>query len=433
MRDIHDRYIAYLQADTPLVSVWRILDKGLLHRPILVGATGGRGMVVDCCHETRRRGIWPGMPMRWARMRCPEAAVLPENREELDAHCARLHTLVTQRSPLCERAGTAAFYLDLTGMGWFGPWKWLQDLAAELRREVGFPLSYALASSKLVAGMGVDPRVPECKAWVRHGEEQRFIDPLPLHRLPTVGWETVRQFRDMRVHDIRALREVSKDILMARFGKAGARLWAMANAQDTTPVLPQKLKKTFSSHVVFDCDSIDAVRMTASLVKTTEELTSLLRAASRLAARIEVSVCYADKEVKALQATLKPTSDTGILREKAVLLFQKALARRQRIRQLTVTLSNLAYGGHQIEIGRDTVEKVRLDETIDRIKGRFGHNVLWSGSALGGVGHEAGVRESHGNESPHQKSRSHRPHPTPTAPDPQAWYPDPVYEEPVHT
>ena len=71
-----DRTILHLDLDTFFVSVERKNDDRLMNRPVMVGGIGDRGVVAACSYETRPFGVHSGMPMKMARMLCPEAGVI---------------------------------------------------------------------------------------------------------------------------------------------------------------------------------------------------------------------------------------------------------------------------------------------------------------------------------------------------------------------
>jgi len=70
-----NKNILHLDLDTFFVSCERLIDSRLQKRPLLVGGTGDRGVVAACSYETRRFGVYSGMPMKLAKRLCPEAVV----------------------------------------------------------------------------------------------------------------------------------------------------------------------------------------------------------------------------------------------------------------------------------------------------------------------------------------------------------------------
>lgn len=70
------RAVVHMDLDTFFVSVERLRDTRLQARPLIIGGTGGRGVVSSCSYETRTFGVRSGMPMKLARRLCPAAMVI---------------------------------------------------------------------------------------------------------------------------------------------------------------------------------------------------------------------------------------------------------------------------------------------------------------------------------------------------------------------
>ena len=73
------RSIVHMDLDTFFVSCERKIDSRLEGKPILIGGTSDRGVVASCSYEARSFGIHSAMPMKMAKILCPEAIVLRGN------------------------------------------------------------------------------------------------------------------------------------------------------------------------------------------------------------------------------------------------------------------------------------------------------------------------------------------------------------------
>ena len=95
-----DRTIVHMDLDTFFVSVERLLDSRLQHRPILIGGTSDRGVVASCSYEARAFGVHSGMAMKMARNLCPEAVVIRGNSANYTKYSKLVTDIVEREVPL---------------------------------------------------------------------------------------------------------------------------------------------------------------------------------------------------------------------------------------------------------------------------------------------------------------------------------------------
>jgi len=394
------RAVVHLDLDTFFVSVERMRDRRLASKPLIIGGTGGRGVVSSCSYETRKFGVRSGMPIKMARRLCPGATIISGDFEQYSKYSDLVTEVVREESPLFEKASIDEFYVDLTGMErFFGTYKWASSLRHRITKETGLPISFGLAGNKTVAKVATGEVKPAGQGYIRQGEEQPFLDPLHVRKIPMVGEKTGQTLSNLGVRQIKTLRDIPREVLVRLLGKPGQTLFHRARGRDESPVVPYNERKSISSEQTFKEDTIDLVGLKATLTGMTEQLAFSLRKDQKLTACITVKIRYADFNTVTRQARIPYTAADHILADKAKELFDQLYDRRQRIRLVGVRFTHLIHGGHQIDLFEDTQKQIRLYQAVDRMKHRFGAGSVMRASAIGGLGRRPQQHDRRGPET----------------------------------
>ena len=214
------RYIAHFDLDAFFVSVECINDPSLKGKPLLVGGHSERGVVAACSYEARKYGIHSAMPMKTALRLCPHATVVGNARGEYSKYSRWVTEIIAAKAPLFEKASIDEFYLDLTGMDrYYDPWKWTIDLREEITNATKLPISFALASNKMISKIATQEAKPNGYIQVPPGMERELLAPLAVNKIPGVGEQTFQAMKEMSILTIRDLSERPMAELERRFGK----------------------------------------------------------------------------------------------------------------------------------------------------------------------------------------------------------------------
>jgi DNA polymerase IV len=367
------RSIAHFDLDAFFVSVECINDPSLKGKPLLVGGHSERGVVAACSYEARKYGIHSAMPMKTAMRLCPNATVVGGTRGEYSKYSRWVTEIIAAKAPLFEKASIDEFYLDLTGMDrFFDPYQWTIDLREEITRATELPISFALASNKMVAKIATDEAKPNGYLHVPAGMEQEFLAPLKVNKIPGVGEHTYLALGEMGISTIRELGGHPIAALERRFGKYGRELWNKAHGIHSGPVVPYHEAKSISTESTFEENKTDMDFLMTELVRMTERVAYELRQDNKTAGCIAVKIRYPDFETTSRQVTIPYTFYDDELLFKAKELFHKLYRKGKPIRLLGVRLSELTGEAVQTNLFENTRKKNDLYKAIDDLKNRYG-------------------------------------------------------------
>jgi len=371
------RHIAHFDLDAFFVSVECLKDSRLKGRPLIVGGSGDRGVVAACSYEARKFGIHSAMPIRLARRLCPEALVIRGDMESYAKYSRLVTHILQENTPLFEKASIDEFYIDMTGMDkYHGCSLFVEKLKKKVLVESGLPISYGLASNKLISKVATNEVKPNGQIEIPFGEEKNFLAPLKIGKLPGIGQENAGKLIRRGVETVRTLAAIPVEMMETLFGKTGIDLWRKANGLDDSPVIPYREQKSISTERTFQTDTIDLKFLHAELVRMTEAIGFELRSQNKLTGCVTVKLRYSNFDTVVKQKTIDYSNADLLLLQTAQEIFEKLYDRRMLIRLLGIRFTRLVPGNYQIKLYEDTQENIRLYQSIDHIKKRFGEQSL---------------------------------------------------------
>ncbi len=377
-------FILHLDLDTFFVSVERLRDDRLKHKPILIGGSSDRGVVAACSYEARKFGVYSAMPMKLAMQLCPEAIVIKGSHADYTKFSMEVSEIIRHEVPVFEKTSIDEFYADLTGMDrFFGCFKLASELREKVIKNTGLPISFGLSANKTVSKVATGEAKPNNKIWIKSGMERPFLAPLSVQKIPMIGDKTYQTLRGLGVRKVQTLQEMPKDMLMQIFGQNGAIMWEKANGIDLSPVIPYSERKSISTEQTFDRDTTDIAKLKTIILSMTEHLAFKLRDEDKLTACVAVKIRYADFNTYTRQCKVPYTSADHILIPKIVELFDRLYDKRLLVRLVGVRFSSLVHGNYQINLFEDTGEIINLYQAMDFIRQKHGDRSIIRAKGLG--------------------------------------------------
>lgn len=257
------RAIIHVDMDAFFASVEQRDRPELRGRPVVVGGSGNRGVVAAASYEARSYGVRSAMPAGRARRLCPRAVFVPARHRVYREVSRAIFAIFRDHTPLVEGLSLDEAFLDVTREAAAGGGVLAigRRLKSDIARETGLTCSVGMASTKLVAKLASDYDKPDGLFRVADGEVRRFLDPLPVRRLPGIGPRTGEVLADAGILTIGQLRLTPGHQLYRLFGDRGAELAARAAGRDPSPVTPEREPRSISQETTFDQDlhAIDAL------------------------------------------------------------------------------------------------------------------------------------------------------------------------------
>lgn len=370
------RIIAHLDLDTFFVSVELLKQPELKGKPVYVGGTD-RGVVTSASYEARKFGIHSGMASWKAKQLCPQAIPLGWSRGEYSKYSRWVTEIIAAKAPLFEKASIDEFYIDLTGMEkYFNPLQWTIDLRQQIIDETKLPISFGMASNKMMAKIATDEAKPNGYLQIPFGKEKEFLAPMPVNKIPGVGGNTHEVLKAMGIKLIKHITEHTVEELEERLGKWGTDLWAKAHGLHYGEVSSYHEAKSISSENTFDGNKTDTGFMHAELVRLTEKICYELRDDEKVAGCVAVKVRYSNFETVSRQTTIPYTCADDEIIPVVKELFKKLYKKGEPVRLLGVRLSELTNDAVQTNLFEDLERKTDLYKAIDNVKDRFGKSSL---------------------------------------------------------
>lgn len=356
------------------------------NRPVIVGGTGGRGVVAAASYEIRKFGVFSAMPMSRARRLCPHAIVLPVRMSRYREVSAEVFKIFRESTPEVEGLSLDEAFLDVSGsLALFGS---IETIGASIREKIlsrtGLHASVGMAHNKYLAKLASDAGKPRGFVHVPRDGVRLFLDPMPVSCMWGIGKQTLPKLKKLGVLTIGQLRKTDPIELRRVLGNRAGHFISLAKGEDEREVIAARPDKSLSREVTFDKDIVKPRELYSELQRQVESVAGRLRAEGLLARTIQIKIRDARfRTVTRSRSLAVPTASTQLVFKQARQLLEKWLQEHLNtpVRLLGVGVSGLEKPDER-GIDYDSPEQKVLDSTLDEIKRRYGENKLTHARAM---------------------------------------------------
>ncbi|MFG2072715.1 DNA polymerase-4 [Nonomuraea maritima] len=383
--------ILHVDMDAFYASVELLERPELRGRPVIVGSTAGRGVVLSATYEARAYGVHSAMPMSRARRLCPQATVIPPHHGKYAEVSRGVMEIFHTITPLVEPIASDEAFLDVGGarrrLG--SP----AVIAAMIREQVldryGITCSVGVAPSKFVAKLASKQCKPDGLLVVPDGEVVDFLHPLPVSALWGVGERTEQSLVRLGIRTVGDLARVPPATLRRELGQAaGGHLGALAWGRDERPVSAHVPDKSIGNEETFATDVDDPEVIRRELLRLSERVAARMRKAGHVGRTVSVKLRRADFSTITRSRTLRePTDVAQVIFATACELFAAAGLERVRLRLVGVRMENLrpaAEAARQLGLGEKETGWREAEQAMDKAIRRFGPDAVLPASLVRG-------------------------------------------------
>ena len=337
----------------------------------------------------KKYGIQTGEPLFQALEKCPDLEIIQPDYELYVRASRSFVKMLRQFSPVVEQYSIDEAWVDMTGTErlWGSPRLAAEQMRRRIYEELGFTVNVGISSNKLLAKMAGDFEKPNKVHTLFPEEMEQKFFPLPVRDLFLVGAATERKLKNLGIYTIGDLAKADVNLLKKRLGKHGETIWHFANGRNADAVTPEPAEnKGYGNSTTTPHDVVTTAQAHQVLLSLCETVAMRLRRDGKCGSCVSIHLRTNEFKHCSHQKILHgATNITTEIYEAACGLFDEVWDRVTPLRQLGVQVTRLSgepYQQYDLFSGMSPAQfekKLKLDETVDALRDKFGEDILRRG------------------------------------------------------
>jgi DNA polymerase-4 len=236
----------------------------LANKPVAVGGKSkSRGVLSTCNYIAREFGIRSAMPNSVALRKCPNLIIVPGRMEVYKSISVDMRRIFEKYTDKIEPLSLDEAYLDVTDCQLFSGSATLiaQDIRHTIFNELNLTASAGVAPIKYLAKIASDLNKPNGQYVIPPKEVLRFIETMPLSKIPGVGKVTFEKLKAHGLVNGSDVKEVKESEIISTFGKLGRGLWQKCHGIDNREIESSRIRKSVGIERTFSHDIIDVTEL----------------------------------------------------------------------------------------------------------------------------------------------------------------------------
>ena len=337
----------------------------------------------------KKYGIQTGEPLFQALEKCPDLIVIPPDYSLYVQASRSFVKMLMEFSPIVEQYSIDEAWVDMTGTErlWGSPRLAAEQMRRRINEELGFTVNIGISTNKLLAKMAGDFEKPNKVHTLFPEEVEHKFWPLPVRDLFLVGSATERKLKFMGIYTIGDLAKADVRVLKKRLGKHGETIWHFANGRNADAVTPEPAEnKGYGNSTTTARDVTSREEAAQVFLSLCETVAMRMRRDGKCGSCVSIHLRTNEFHHISHQMMLSgATNITTEIFDAACKLFNEAWDGVTPLRQLGVQMTRLSrepYQQYDLFSGMSPQQfekKLKLDETIDALRDKFGEDILRRG------------------------------------------------------
>lgn len=338
------RKIIHIDMDAFYASVEQRDDPSLRHRPLAVGGSRERGVVMAASYEARAFGVRSAMPSATARRLCPDLVFVRPRFEAYKAVSSEIRAVFEEHTPIIEPVALDEAYLDVTEnlKGLPTATDVARDIRATILARTGLTASAGVSYNKFLAKVASDHPKPDALFVITPAMGPGFVEALPIGQFRGVGPATEAKMKRLGIRTGADLKARSLDELRAAFGSTGDYYYRVARGIDERPVRANRERKSIGAETTFSDDTSEYAVLAERLQPLLDKVWAVATAKAVVARTVTLKLKFSDfAQITRARSLTQPLADRAMLEQVSLGLLRDAFPLRRSVRLIGTALSSL--------------------------------------------------------------------------------------------
>ena len=322
--------------------------------------------------------------------------MFPPNHRMYREYSERLMEFLRSYTPDIEQVSVDECYMDFTGIAYkyHSPVEAAFEIKDAVYKNFGFTVNIGISVNRLLAKMASDFEKPNKVHTLFPEEIPLKMWPLPVRDLFLVGAKTEAKLNRLGIYTIGELAKTDGLFLRRKLGKHGETIWHFANGRNADAVTPEPAEnKGYGNSPTPPEDVLTHDHAHQVLLSLCETVAMRMRQDGKSGSCISIHLRTNEFKHFSHQALLHgATNITSEIFDATCRIFDEAWDGQTPLRQLGVQVTRLSsepYRQYDFFSGMSPVQyekKLRLDETVDSLRDKFGEDIIRRAKFAGGKG-----------------------------------------------